>query len=336
MTTPPFAYPLSEALDRLLLGEGPRYTRDEVIAASGVGEPLARALWRAMGYPDTGGAAVFTDADVRALTIVRDLRDAGVVDDAVAIVLARGLGQTTSRLADWQVDALGRYLVDAEIIEPGTDATVDPEARAVVEASAQQLIPALEELLSHVWRRQVASVVHRRLATPEEPLGETAAIATVGFADLVGFTRLARQMEDDDLAALVERFESVSADVVAATGAELVKTVGDEILFVAPDPVTAARTALGLHRAHADDPDVPEMRVGLATGPMLRRMGDVFGSTVNLASRFTALARPGTTLVDAVTARALSHAGGYLLRQTPPRRVRGVGIVRAFALQDAN
>jgi adenylate cyclase len=139
-------------------------------------------------------------------------------------------------------------------------------------------------------------------------------------------------LEDADLAALVERFEAVSADVVAATGATLVKTVGDEILFVADDAVTAAETALGLHGAHARDPDVPEMRIGLASGPVLRRMGDVFGSTVNLASRLTALARPDSTLVDAATAAQLSVEPGMGLRQLAPRRVRGLGVIRVFEL----
>ena len=154
----------------------------------------------------------------------------------------------------------------------------------------------------------------------------------MGFADLVGFTRLSRQLEDVDLAVLVERFESVSADVLAATGATLVKTVGDEILYVADEAAVAAEAAVRLHDAHAKDPDVPEMRVGLASGPVLRRMGDVFGATVNLASRLTALARPGTTLVDAATAREVADLSEFSLRQMAPRRVRGVGIVRSFSL----
>ena len=106
---------------------------------------------------------------------------------------------------------------------------------------------------------------------------------------------------------------------------------GDARLKV--DAVTAAETALGLHDAHARDPDVPEMRIGLASGPVLRRMGDVFGSTVNLASRLTALARPDTTLVDAATAAALSEIPGIALRQLAPRRVRGLGVIRVFELR---
>jgi adenylate cyclase len=233
-------------------------------------------------------------------------------------------------LADWQAEAVGRFLVEQEQLD-GRDITEDPEVVERIVRRTSDLVNPMERLLDYAWRRQLAAVLERRLARTEV-IGEPSADGTVGFADLVGFTRLSRQLEDADLAALVERFEAVSADVVAATGATLVKTVGDEILFVADDAVTAAETALGLHGAHARDPDVPEMRIGLASGPVLRRMGDVFGSTVNLASRLTALARPDSTLVDAATAAQLSVEPGMGLRQLAPRRVRGLGVIRVFEL----
>lgn len=323
----------TEALEEIVLGASPTYTRADLIRLSGVPDELARALWRALGFPDTGGAAAFTQADLEALRTVHDLITRGLLDTDTAIVLARSLGQSTARLADWQAEAVGRLLVEQEQLE-GRDLSEDPEVLAQIAARTADLVEPMEQLLDYTWRRQLAAVLERRLARTEV-IGEPSPQGTVGFADLVGFTRLSRQLEDADLAALVERFESVSADVVAATGAGLVKTVGDEILFVADDPRVAARTALGLHEAHSLDPDVPEMRIGLASGPVLRRMGDVFGSTVNLASRLTALARPGTTLVDAASAAQLADLPGVALRQLAPRRVRGLGVIRVFELRDA-
>ena len=320
----------TEALEAVVLGAPPTYTRADLIRLSGVPDELARALWRALGFPDTGGAAAFTDADLQALRTVQGLIDRGLLDADTAIILARSLGQSTARLADWQAEAVGRLLVEQEHLE-GRDLTEDPEVIDRIVARTADLVEPMEQLLDYAWRRQLAAVLDRRLARTEV-IGEPSARGTVGFADLVGFTRLSRQLEDSDLASLVERFESVSADVVAATGAGLVKTVGDEILFVADDSRVAARTAQDLHRAHASDPDVPEMRIGLATGPVLRRMGDVFGSTVNLASRLTALARPGTTLVDAASAAQLADVPGLALRQLAPRRVRGLGVIRVFEL----
>jgi adenylate cyclase len=321
----------TDLLEAVVLGGSPTYTRADLIRLSGVPDDLARALWRALGFPDTGGAAAFTEADLDALRLVWALIEEGLLDEETAVVLARSLGQSTARLADWQAEAVGRLLVEQEHLE-GRDVAEDPEVVERILARTASLVEPMERLLDYAWRRQLAAVLDRRLARTEV-IGEPSADGAVGFADLVGFTRLSRQLEDADLAALVEGFEAVSADVVASTGATLVKTVGDEILFIADDAGVAAETAMGLHAAHARDPDVPQMRVGLASGPVLRRMGDVFGSTVNLASRLTALARPDTTLVDAASAAQLAQLPGMGLRQLAPRRVRGLGVIRVFELR---
>ena len=326
---------LIEAVDRLILGGRPRYTSEDLLARAEVPADVARAMWRAMGFPDAHGARIFTDSDLEALDTVAGLLDRGVLDDSVAVTVARALGQTTARLADWQVEALGRALVDRGELSPddlaaeSPDGLSDREAVRIVLARAEALLPAMQELLVHVWRRHVAAVMERRLAQAED-----SAVASVVFADLVGFTRLARQLEDADLARVIDGFEAVTSDVVAGIGGQLIKTVGDEVLFTTDDSLTAARAAFALHADAARHPDLPELRIGIATGPVLRRMGDVFGATVNLASRLTALARPGTTRVDAATARDLSLDAGIAIRQTAPRRLRGVGVVRSFEVTE--
>ena len=158
--------------------------------------------------------------------------------------------------------------------------------------------------------------------------------ATVGFADLVSFTRLSRQLDEEALAKLVQTFETAAADVVHAAGGRLVKTLGDEVMFICDTPSVAAEIGLRLHDLSRADQDIPQMRAGLATGNVLTRMGDVFGTTVNRASRLTASARPGTTLLDAATAEALSSAKDdrFRVRALTPRPIRGLGIVRPYAL----
>jgi adenylate cyclase len=61
-------------------------------------------------------------------------------------------------------------------------------------------------------------------------------------------------------------------------------------------------------------------------------MGDFYGGTVNLASRLTAIARPGSTLVDAATEGALDDPEPYVLRHLAPRPLRGMGLVRATSV----
>lgn len=114
------------------------------------------------------------------------------------------------------------------------------------------------------------------------------------------------------------RFESRSADIVAAHGGRTLKTLGDEIMFVTADPESGAEVALRL--LSEQDDVIPAMRAGLATGQVVTRRGDVYGTTVNLASRLTDEALPGTVLCDVTTAAALAGHDGFLLSRSPSAR----------------
>src|SRR5690606_26996932 len=109
-------------------------------------------------------------------------------------------------------------------------------------------------------------------------------VRAVGSADLVSFTRLVRRLTERELAMLVQRFEAVTSDIVTAHGGRVVKTVGDEVLFVASPGPPAAAIALDLVEELGSDDLLPEVRVGMSTGPLVARLGGVFGTTVNRAS----------------------------------------------------
>jgi adenylate cyclase len=321
-----------DQLQATVLGGSERYTREEMASASRMSLEEVRRLWRAMGFPDVGEARAFTDADLSALLRVSSLLERGLIDMDGIVDVARSMGQTTSRLADWQVDTLGRRLVASDSPELWQEGGLESVAGDLAD-----LLPELEQLLAYVWRRQLAATVGRFSGAQEPAAGVNGAgLATVGFADLVSFTRLSRQLGERDLASVVQRFESVSADIVHGASARLVKTLGDEIMFVAEAPEQAARISLTLHATHNASDIIPQLRIGLATGGVVNRMGDVFGTTVNRASRMTALARPGTTVVDSATSDALHLMPGfnhdYTIRALAPRPVRGLGIVRPYAL----
>jgi adenylate cyclase len=319
-------------LQAILLGGSESYTRDEMARASHLSMDQVGRLWRAMGFPDVGDARAFTDADLTALLRVASLVERGMMDMDAVVQVARSLGQTTSRLADWQVDALGRHATDSDSQQPLKATTSSETADDISE-----LLPELEQLLVYVWRRQMAATIGRGEAeNPADPQ-RTTTTATVGFADLVSFTRLSRQLDESDLGTLVETFESVSADVIHAQSGRLVKTLGDEVMFVADTPQRGARIALELHAVHARKKQMPELRVGLASGAVATRMGDVYGTTVNRASRNTALARPGSTILDSATSDALQDLAAaepeeFNIKALTPRPMRGFGIVRPYAL----
>ena len=73
----------------------------------------------------------------------------------------------------------------------------------------------------------------------------------------------------------------------------------------------AAAIALDLVQAMGDDDFLPDVRVGMAFGHIVSRLGDVFGTTVNRASRLTGVARPGTVLVDDALAASLASLSGF-------------------------
>lgn len=313
-----------EDLESLLLGGQPRYTSVEVAAAAGVPLDRARRFWRALGFAGTGNAPAFTDADVEALRRMVALMDDGTLEEDTAVGLARALGHTSARLAEWQVDLV------AEQLSGGTGRR-DELSLDDTRVAATRLLPDLEFLLVYAWRRRLAEVVGR-VADEDDTLVDAAHL-TVGFADLVGFTRLARRLGERELAGLVERFEQAAADIVAGAGGRLVKTLGDEVLFVSDTAEAGAEAALALIDTLAGDEAVPELRIGLATGLVVGRMGDVFGTTVNLASRLTSLARPGSVLCDAVTAERLADHPGIETSALWRRPLRGLGLVEPFALR---
>jgi adenylate cyclase len=149
---------------------------------------------------------------------------------------------------------------------------------------------------------------------------------TVGFADLSRFTSLSNGLDDSALGHLVEDFESRCTDIVTARGGRIVKTLGDAVLFVADAPDAGTRIGLELVGQIARRPDIPDVKVGLASGSVLNRLGDVFGPPVNLAARLTHVARSNRVLVDERTA---AHLDGdeFETRTLPPRPLRGFGNV---------
>ena len=311
-----------------VLGSPRRLTRGDVAARSGVPLEEARPLWRAMGFADVGDALAFTEEDVEALTILDALVARGILDAASAVDVVRALGRTTGRLANWQVDTFGRELVERGIIDPRDPLSQESAARLFRELEV--LLPSLERLVVHGWRRQLAAALERGLATADAVGEGEALVQSVGFADIVGFTRLARNLDEHELAHFVVRFESRSADIVAAHGGRTLKTLGDEIMFVTADPESAAEVALRL--LTEQDDDVPAMRAGLATGSVVTRRGDVYGTTVNVASRLTAEAYPGSVLCDQATADALYGHPEFQLDPQRLRAVRGVGQIAPVAL----
>ena len=315
-------------IEELLLGAQRRYTAPEVAAMTGLELEFLRRLWRALGLPQQSDDAVaFTDDDVTGARITAELLKLDPIDEEAAIRLARAMGQTMSRLAGWQVDIVNTTLLDPRL-------PPSPEQIREVLASSEILMPRGEAQIGWVWRRQVAAAGIRALAqvTANEDASPNRVPLAVGFADLVGFTEFSRELDEVELAALVEGFEATAADIVTDYGARVIKTLGDEVMYSANTAESAADVALRLAETFGGQ-EGPRVRIGLSFGPVLPLLGDYFGTTVNLASRLTSVARPGTVLVDDEVAVALAGHQRFRLVRIPRKLVRGLGWIQPYALR---
>jgi adenylate cyclase len=316
-----------ESLEEVLLRGPRRYTRREVAELAGLPPERTRRLWRALGFADAPEEGrFFTDDDVAALSRLQVLIDSGFVDAETEASIARAMGQSLARLADWQTDLLASRLATG-----GRAPTV---ADAV--ASVEHLLPVMRELQDYVWRRHLAANAGRLFLTDDEAADRRE--MAVGFADLVGYTSRSRGMGGRELGAMVEDFESLAADVIARHHGRVVKTVGDGVLFTCAEPVDAVEIGLRLPVEWAA-PDRPPLRVGAAYGAVLTRLGDVYSPVVNLASRLTSVARPSAVLVDEEMARRLRGATAYRVRPLRVVSVRGYDhlqpwLVRRRAAED--
>lgn len=324
----------------------------EVSAKASVSILSARKFWHALGFPNVADDdTVFTEADLLALqsmaTLVRD----GVFDEPTALGMTRAFARTTDRLAAWQVqlmaEAIGELTRQVGTAgnpeDSGGDAGRDPTrgmpdpvtARAAA-AKLADIADDLEPLLIYAWRRHLSAAISRMVTDADPIVDQPGVVRSVGFADLVSFTRLVRRLSERELARVVQRFEALASDVVTAHGGRVIKTVGDEVLFVAIGAAPAAAIAIDLVEAMAEDDVLPDVRVGMASGPVISRLGDVFGTTVNRASRLTAVARPRTVLVDDGIAASLATTSGFEMSALRRRTLRGIGPVTPWVLRRAD
>jgi adenylate cyclase len=289
-----------EALDRLLLGGPRRYTRLQICELTGMPPERTRRLWRALGFADSADDdPAYSDADVAALGVLSQLIDSGFVGPETEATIARAMGQSLSRLADWQTDMLADVLAGSAA-ERGREPT--PEETA----NADRLLAAAG--------------------------GEDRRELAVGFADLVDYTSRSRGMGGRELGAMVEDFESTAAEVIARHSGRVVKTIGDGVLFTAASAVDAAEIALDLPDEWEAE-DRPLLRVGAAYGTVLTHLGDVYSPVVNLASRLTSVARPSTVLIDRELARRLRGVPAYRVRPLRRVSVRGYDDLQPWRLR---
>jgi class 3 adenylate cyclase len=293
---------------------GERFTLSEAAARAGMPVEKAVQIWRASGLPEPGPydrVCMAEDVEV----FMTFLAGEELLGQAVAMQMARVVGAAMARVADAAVSAFAVQLGAPTLAQDPTGLAL---ARANTEATA--LVPWLSHALNVMLRRHFQ--VSRRPLDADSGLvrGYDSQDLAVGFIDLVDSTRLVQQLSIRELGAALTEFDVCAIDTVVAGGGRLVKLIGDEAMFIAPDAATACAIALDLADSLAAHPVLPAARGGLAAGEVLSREGDYFGPAVNLAARAVKLADPGCVLASADVARA---ADAYRFAAVGAQRLKG-------------
>jgi adenylate cyclase len=317
-------------VERVLEGEGRRYTAAEVAERAGVEEDLLRRNRLALGLPDPGSdEPAFGEEDVEAAQTIAALRAAGVPDEGI-LEVSRVIG-----LALAQVAAASRALVaESTLAEGGTEAEVGRRLAERARELGPMMGPLLEYVLNLHLRELVRSDVIGRAEIASGRLPGAQEV-TACFADMVGFTKLGEQLPPEELGALTGRLAELASDV-ADSPVRLVKMIGDAAMLVSPDNDALLNAALALvARSEAEGEGFPPLRAGLARGPALARAGDWYGRPVNLASRITDIAYPGSVLVSEEVHDAASE--GYKWSLAGERRLKGIdGRVKLYRARPAD
>jgi adenylate cyclase len=294
-----------------------RYTAREVAELSGVDLEFLLRVRRAAGLPiPEPDEAVYNDADLAAARVIHTGRAAGISDEE-NLELARVLGRSLSQAAE-SMRALPLRLV----AEPGIG---EYDLALRYAEAAAQLYPLVDPLMRSLLTLHLSNATQSEVISAIERSGDSlpgSRELAVCFADLVGFTRLGEEVPPDELGRLAVRLEALATEAAEAP-VRLIKMIGDAAMLASPDPRPLLETALNmLDSANAEGEDFPQLRAGAALGPALSRAGDWFGRPVNLASRITQIARPGSLLAEREIRDSADEA--YHWSYAGERRLRGI------------
>ncbi|OBG33936.1 adenylate/guanylate cyclase domain-containing protein [Mycobacterium sp. E3198] len=312
--------PLLLATRHLIGDDGTYVSTREISETYGVDLALLQRLQRAIGLVrvDDPDAVVHMRADGEAAAFIQRFVELGL-DPEQLVLVVQVLAEGLSRAAE-----VMRYTALSAIMHAGaTELEIAQASKALVSKIAPQLGPLIQNMmfmqLRHMMETEAVNAAERAAGKPLPG----ARHITVAFADLVGFTRLGEVMSAEELGHLANRLAHLARDLTVPP-VRFIKTIGDAVMLVCPEPQPMLDVTLKLVEAVDSDNDFPRLRAGMAAGMAVSRAGDWFGSPVNVASRVTAVARPGTVLAADSVLDALGDHGDFQGSFAGARRLKGI------------
>jgi adenylate cyclase len=182
---------------------------------------------------------------------------------------------------------------------------IETYPQEIIDAAAvmMHLLPTMMAWLVRRYTQQaiVAGIVENfeslleQRGLPRRPRPE--AVPALVFADLSGFTELTERRGDDAAAVTAASLQRQAETTARTNGGRLVKLLGDGVMLLFPEPAAAVAAAIDLIRTSTHDRSLP-IHAGVHAGPVVQRDRDVFGRTVNLASRIAETAGPNEVIVS--------------------------------------
>jgi adenylate cyclase len=295
---------------------GPLSTRTfaEFLESAGEGAEILPAVFEVMGLPKPDPASpIHVDEEAlfeRFLQVWRQTPD----EDApirAGRLLAQGARAAMLGWAD---------LVDEQIAGPVRERLYRgelqefPDDVRVSFMRVTNLVPEMFTWLSarYLEQRSVNGIVEgferflasRGLTPPPAPYGPPAIV----FVDLSGFTKLTRERGDESAVLAATSLQREADATATRHGGRLVKLLGDGAMLRLADAAVGVSAALELVETMSGE-GIVSSHAGVHTGPVIERDLDVFGQTVNLASRIADAAGPGEVLASEAVAAAAGDGG---------------------------
>jgi adenylate cyclase len=303
--------------------------RSVEVFAGNLGLPSASTLidlYRVLGLPEPEpGAALREDEEALFSEFLRVWRLAD--DDEAPARAARLIGEGT-RLATMGWSELFGQEVAGAARDRFLRNEIETYPQEIIDAAAvmMHLLPTMMAWLVRRYTQQaiVACIVENFEALLElrglPRASRPEAVPALVFADLSGFTELTERRGDDAAAVAAAGLQRRAETIARTNGGRLVKLLGDGAMLLFPEPEAAVAAALEL--TAAGDPGLP-IHAGVHAGPVVQRDRDVFGRTVNLASRIAGTAGPNEVIVSGSVVEAL-RSGRFRFEPVAEVELKGV------------
>jgi class 3 adenylate cyclase len=256
-------------------------------------------LQEALGLEPPNLADAMREGEPEILELLTTMVSVGFGQDAVLRIFRvyadalRRLGQAEAELFEAEIEGPGRAkgVSEQELLDLGVQI-------------GHQVVPLMEKAILAIYRRHRHHVwLDHTIGHVEGALGEAgldisvARPPSVVFVDLTGFTHLTEELGDEAAAEMSGKLASMVGNIAMQEEGRPVRWLGDGGMFVFREPESAVLAGLKVVE-EAPRQGLPPTHIGIHTGPVIFQDGDIYGRTVNMAARLSAMAGPDEVLVS--------------------------------------